>query len=102
LKAVDPSFASRRPQECHNPRQPAACRSCSWVSSTRSALTPAEVIEKLSNEINADLADPKLNARLSNLGGIVIGGSPADFGKLIADETEKWAKVIRAANIKAE
>ena len=64
--------------------------------------TSAEVIDKLNKEINAGLADPKLRARLADLGGIVIGGSPADFGKLIADETEKWAKVIKFAGIKAE
>jgi tripartite-type tricarboxylate transporter receptor subunit TctC len=64
--------------------------------------TPAEIVEKLNKEINAGLADPKLRARLADLGGTVIGGSPADFGKLIADETEKWGKVIRAANIKPE
>ena len=48
------------------------------------------------------LADPKIKARLADLGGAPLSGSPADFGKLIADETEKWGKVIRAANIKAE
>ena len=64
--------------------------------------TPVEVIDKLNNEINAGLADPKLIARLADLGGTVLPGSPADFGKLIADETEKWGKVIRAANIKPQ
>ena len=64
--------------------------------------TPAEIVNKLNNEINAALADPQLKARLADLGGTVIAGSPADFGRLIADETEKWGKVIRAANIKAE
>ena len=64
--------------------------------------TPAEIVEKLNKEINAGLADPKLKARLADLGGTVLAGSPADFGKFIADETEKWGKVIRAANIKAE
>ena len=64
--------------------------------------TPAEIIDKLNKEINAGLADPKMKARLADLGGTVLPGSPADFGKLIAEETEKWAKVIRAANIKAE
>jgi tripartite-type tricarboxylate transporter receptor subunit TctC len=64
--------------------------------------TPPEIIEKLNKEINAALADPKLKGRLADLGGTVLPGSPADFGKLIADETEKWGKVIRAANIKAE
>ena len=64
--------------------------------------TPAEIVDRLNREINAGLADPKIKARLAELGGTVLAGSPADFGKLIADETEKWAKVIRAANIKAE
>ena len=64
--------------------------------------TPAEIIDKLNKEINAALADPKMKARLADLGGTVLAGSPADFGKLIADETEKWGKVIRAANIKPE
>jgi tripartite-type tricarboxylate transporter receptor subunit TctC len=64
--------------------------------------TPAEIIAKLNNEINSGLADPKLKVRLADLGGTVIAGSPADFGKLIAEETEKWGKVIRAANIKPE
>ena len=64
--------------------------------------TPAEIVEKLNKEINAGLADPKIKARLADLGGTVLPGSPADFGKLIADETEKWGKVIRAANIKPE
>jgi tripartite-type tricarboxylate transporter receptor subunit TctC len=53
-------------------------------------------------EINAGLADPKIKARLADLGTTPFAGSPADFGRLIADETEKWRKVIRAANIKAE
>jgi len=57
---------------------------------------------KLNREINAGLADPKLRVRLADLGGTVMMGSHADFGKLIADETEKWGNVIRALNIKAE
>jgi tripartite-type tricarboxylate transporter receptor subunit TctC len=64
--------------------------------------TPAEIVDKLNKEINAALADPKMKSRLADLGGTSLPGSPADFGKLIAEETEKWAKVIRAANIKAE
>ena len=64
--------------------------------------TPAEIIDRLNKEINAGLADPKLKAKLGDLGAIVLAGSPAEFGKLIADETDKWAKVIRAANIKPE
>jgi tripartite-type tricarboxylate transporter receptor subunit TctC len=64
--------------------------------------TPAEIIDRLNKEINAGLADPKIKAQLADLGGTPLPGSPADFAKLIADDTEKWAKVIRAANIKAE
>jgi tripartite-type tricarboxylate transporter receptor subunit TctC len=64
--------------------------------------TPAEIIDKLNKEINAGLSDPTLWRRFAEGGGTVLAGSPADFGKFIADETEKWAKVIRAANIKAE
>ena len=64
--------------------------------------TPAEIVDKLNKEINAALADPKMKARLADLGGTVLAGSPADFGKLIADETEKWAKVIKFAGIKPE
>jgi tripartite-type tricarboxylate transporter receptor subunit TctC len=64
--------------------------------------TPPEIIDKLNTEINAGLADPKIKARIADLGGTVFSGSPADFGKFITDETEKWGKVIRAANIKAE
>jgi tripartite-type tricarboxylate transporter receptor subunit TctC len=64
--------------------------------------TPVEIIDKLNKEVNAGLDDPKLKARLVELGGTVLAGSPADFGKLIADDTEKWGKVIRAANIKPE
>ena len=64
--------------------------------------TPAEIIDKLNKRDQCGLADPKIKARLADLGGTPLAGSPADFGKLIADETEKWAKVIRAANIKPE
>jgi tripartite-type tricarboxylate transporter receptor subunit TctC len=64
--------------------------------------TPTEVIDKLNREINEILADPKAKARLADLGGTVLAGSPADFGKYIADETEKWGKVIQTLNIKAD
>jgi tripartite-type tricarboxylate transporter receptor subunit TctC len=64
--------------------------------------TPSEIIDRLNKEINAALADSTMKARLADLGGTALAGSPADFGKLIADETEKWGKVIRAANIKAD
>jgi tripartite-type tricarboxylate transporter receptor subunit TctC len=64
--------------------------------------TPAEIVDKLNKGINAALADDKLKTRLADLSGTVLPGSPADFGKLIADETEKWGKVIKAANIKPD
>ena len=74
----------------------------SWYGVAAPRNTPADIVDKLNKEINAALADAKLKARIADLGGSILGGSPADFGKLIADETEKWAKVIRAANIKLE
>jgi tripartite-type tricarboxylate transporter receptor subunit TctC len=64
--------------------------------------TPLEIIDKLNKEINAGLADPKMTARIADTGGTVLAGSPTDFGKLIAEETDKWGKVIRAANIKPD
>jgi tripartite-type tricarboxylate transporter receptor subunit TctC len=63
--------------------------------------TPAEIVEKLNKEINVALADPEMKARLADLGGAVLPGSPAQFAKLIVDETEKWAKVIKFAGLKA-
>jgi tripartite-type tricarboxylate transporter receptor subunit TctC len=63
--------------------------------------TPAKIVDKLNKEINAGLADPKMKARLADLGGTVFALSPSDFGEFIADETEKWGEVIRAINIKA-
>ena len=66
------------------------------------ARTPAGIIDKLNKGINASLADPKVKTQLVDLGGIILGGSSADFKTLITEETEKWGKVIRAANIKAE
>jgi tripartite-type tricarboxylate transporter receptor subunit TctC len=64
--------------------------------------TPAEIVDKLNEAINAGLADPTIKARLADLGTVPMPMSPADFGKLIADDTEKWGEVIRAASIKAE
>src|SRR5215831_13718381 len=72
----------------------------SWFGVGAPKNTPPQIIDKLNKEINAGLADPKLKARLADLGGTVLPGSPADFGKHIAEETEKWGKAIRAANIK--
>src|SRR5262249_20224543 len=63
---------------------------------------PVEIIERLNTEVNASIADPKSQARLATLGATVLAGSPADFGKLISDETKKWGKVIVAANIKPQ
>ena len=74
--------------------------SSAWNGLAAPKSTPAEIIDKLNKEINAGLADPKIKARLADLGGTPFVGLPADFGKLIADETDKWGKVIRAANIK--
>jgi len=73
-----------------------------WFGVGAPNATPAEIVEKLNKEINAGLADPEIKARLAELGGDALALSPAEFGKLIADETEKWAKVIRAANIKPQ
>ena len=73
-----------------------------WFGVGAPKTTPAETVEKLNEEINAGLADPKIKARLAELGAMVLAGSPADFGKLIAEETEKWAKVVKFAGIKPE
>jgi tripartite-type tricarboxylate transporter receptor subunit TctC len=73
-----------------------------WFGVGTPRSTPAEVRDRLNKEINAALADPKLKARLADLGGTVLPGSAADFGKLIAEETEKWGKVIKSAGIKPE
>ncbi|MFO1159341.1 MAG: tripartite tricarboxylate transporter substrate binding protein [Reyranellaceae bacterium] len=71
-----------------------------WYGMGAPQRTPAEIIDRLNREANAGLGDAKLKVRLADLGGTLIPGTPADFGKLIAEETEKWGKVIRAANIK--
>jgi len=73
-----------------------------WSGLAAPKSTPPEVIDKLNKEINLALADPSMKARLVDLGGTVLAGSPGDFGKFIAEDTEKWAKVIKFANIKAE
>jgi tripartite-type tricarboxylate transporter receptor subunit TctC len=73
-----------------------------WFGLGAPRQTPADVVNVLNKAVNDALADPKLKARLADLGGTTIPGSPADFGKLIADETVKWGKVIRAANIKPD
>jgi tripartite-type tricarboxylate transporter receptor subunit TctC len=73
-----------------------------WYGLGAPKATPAEIVNKLNKEVNAALDDPKMKARLADLGGTPLPGSPAEFGKLIAEETEKWGKVIRAANIKPQ
>jgi tripartite-type tricarboxylate transporter receptor subunit TctC len=73
-----------------------------WTGLGAPRNTPAKIIDTLNKEINAALANPKMKARIADLGGTVLTGSPTDFGKFIADETEKRGKVIRAANIKPE
>ena len=76
--------------------------SSTWYGVGAPKNTPAEIVDKLNKEINAGLADPKMKARLADPDGTVLPGSPADFGKFLVDEVEKWGKVVRAANIKAE
>jgi tripartite-type tricarboxylate transporter receptor subunit TctC len=73
-----------------------------WTGVGAPRNTPAEIIDKLNKEINAALADSKMKARFADLGAVVFPSSPAEFGKFIADETEKWGKVVRAANLKVE
>src|SRR5262245_63079896 len=74
----------------------------SWAGVGAPKNTPPETINRRNKAINAGLADPTMKARLADLGGTPLPGSPAEFGKLIADDIEKWGKVIRAANIKAQ
>jgi tripartite-type tricarboxylate transporter receptor subunit TctC len=73
-----------------------------WTGVGAPKNTPAEIVNKLNKEINAALADPKMKARLADLGGTALSGSPADFGKFVADETEKSAKVVKFAGVKAD
>jgi tripartite-type tricarboxylate transporter receptor subunit TctC len=73
-----------------------------WFGVGAPKATPAEIVNKLNKEINAGLDDPKLKARLIDLGGTLLAGSPADFDKFIADETEKWGKVVKFVGIKAD
>jgi len=74
----------------------------SWYGAGVPRNTPAEIVDKLNREINAGLADPRIAARIVELGATVRGGSPADFGRMIAEETEKWGKVVKASGAKAE
>jgi tripartite-type tricarboxylate transporter receptor subunit TctC len=79
-----------------------AYEASAWLGVGAPRNTPADIVEKLNKEINAGLSDPKMKARLADLGGTVLMGSPADFGKLIVDETEKWAKVVKLSGAKPD
>jgi len=76
--------------------------SSQWYGVGAPKKTPTEIIDTLNNEINASLADPKIKAQLADLGGTALAGPPADFGKVIADETEKWGKVVTSVGIKVQ
>jgi tripartite-type tricarboxylate transporter receptor subunit TctC len=76
--------------------------SSAWYGVGAPKGTPAEIVDRLNGEINAALADPKAKARIAEMGATLITGSPADFGKLVADETEKWGKVVKFAGAKAD
>ena len=105
FKLYSASDAGQRPGPTHRtlmrPLPPSKRGSCQPFTGVPRN-TPFEIIDKLNKEIIAALADPKINARLAELGSTPLSLSPADFGKLIADETEKWGRVIRAANIRAQ
>jgi tripartite-type tricarboxylate transporter receptor subunit TctC len=73
-----------------------------WFGVAAPKNTPSEIIDRLNQEINATLAEPDIKARLADLGAAPLAGSPADFGRFLVAEAEKWSKVIRAANIKVE
>ena len=73
-----------------------------WYGFAAPRNTPAEIVDKLNQEINAAIADPAMKARLAAIGGEIMPGSPSDFGTLIAEETEKWGKVVRAGGLKPE
>ena len=84
---------------------PNSCRAMRRARSSASARprrTPPAIVERLNDAINAVLADPKIKARIADLGGTALPGSPADFGKLVADETEKWAKVVKFSGAKPD
>jgi tripartite-type tricarboxylate transporter receptor subunit TctC len=73
-----------------------------WTGIAAPKGTPAEIIDKVNKAVNAGFADPDVKARLDEWGATALRGTPADFAKFVADETEKWGRVIRTANIKAE
>ena len=73
-----------------------------WYGIVAPRNTPAQIVDRLNAEINAGLADPKMRARLADLGGVPMAGTPGEFGKFIADETEKWGKVVKSSGAKPE
>jgi tripartite-type tricarboxylate transporter receptor subunit TctC len=73
-----------------------------WLGLGAPTNTPADIVTMLNKQINSALADPKIKARLADLGGMVLALSPSEFGKLIAEDTEKWAKVVKFSGIKPE
>jgi tripartite-type tricarboxylate transporter receptor subunit TctC len=73
-----------------------------WYGLGAASKTSADIVEKLNKEVNTGLADPRLKARLIAMGGVLLVGSPADFGRLIADETAKWAKVVKFSGAKPD
>jgi tripartite-type tricarboxylate transporter receptor subunit TctC len=76
--------------------------SSAWYGIAVPKGTPADIVDLLNRTVNAGLADPTLKARFTDLSAVVVPGSPADFGKLLAEETEKWGKVVKFAGIKAD
>jgi tripartite-type tricarboxylate transporter receptor subunit TctC len=74
----------------------------SWYGVGAPKGTPAEIVERLNQAVNAALADPKMKVRFADLGGMLLPGTPADFGRFTAEETEKWAKVVKLSGAKAE
>jgi tripartite-type tricarboxylate transporter receptor subunit TctC len=83
-------------------RQPQCHEASTWYGIGAPKNTPAEIVERLNKEVNAALADPKLKARLADLGAEPLSMAPVEFAKFVADDTEKWAKVVKFAGIKAD
>jgi tripartite-type tricarboxylate transporter receptor subunit TctC len=105
LRALAVTTAARSPQLPDVPTVAdfvAGYEASQWYGLAAPRATPTDVIARLNRETNAVLADPKMQARLAELGATVLSGTPAEFGKLIADETEKWAKVVKLSGAKAE
>jgi tripartite-type tricarboxylate transporter receptor subunit TctC len=105
LRALAVTTAARMPELPDVPTvgdSVAGYEASQWYGFAAPKNTPAEIVDKLNKEINVAIADPGMKAKLAAIGGETMPGSPADFGKLIAEETEKWGKVVRTAGIKPE